>query len=116
MTLRSLWPFWLLGLATIWLYGIGLLFWLYAVVKWIRIRYLVTSQRVIKAIDHYAFLLHVETREMPLADINGIDVSQSMTGRLLGYADVTIHGDSATVTLPGLRHPGKLREVLHPYL
>ena len=85
MTLWSLWPFWLLGLATIWLYGIGLLFWLYAVVKWIRIRYLVTSQRVIKAIDHYAFLLHVETKEMPLTNINGIDVSQNMIGRLLGY-------------------------------
>ena len=53
---------------------------------------------------------------MPLVDINGIDVSQNMTGRLLGYADGTIHGDNTTVTLPGLRHPGELREVLHPYL
>jgi len=107
MTLRSLWLFWLRGLATIWLY---------AAVKWVRIRYLVTSQRVIKAIDHYAFLLHVETKEIPLADINGIDVSQNMIGRLLGYTDITIHGDSTTLTLPGLRHPDELRETLRPYL
>jgi membrane protein YdbS with pleckstrin-like domain len=116
MSPLALWPFWLLGLATIWLYGLGLLFWLYAAVKWVRVRYLVTSRRVISAEDHYAFLLRVETCEIPLAEVTDIAVSRGWVGDLLGYADVTIHGDGRAVTLSGLRHPDELRETLRPYL
>jgi len=116
ISLRSLWPFWLLGAATIWLYGLGLLFIVYAAVKWIRVRYLVTSQRVIRNEEHYAFLLRVETRDIALPDVTGLKVSRGYAGELLGYTDVTVQGDSNAVTMTGLRDIDELREALRPYL
>ncbi|MFO8132978.1 MAG: hypothetical protein R6U10_03445 [Thermoplasmatota archaeon] len=116
MALRSLWPFWLLGLVLLPLYGLGLLFWLYAAVKWIRIRYLVTTRRAVRAEDHYAFLLRVETRDVTLGDIRDMEISRSHMGRLLGYADVTIRGDGNAITISGLRDPCMLHEILRPYL
>ncbi len=116
MSPLALWPFWLLGAATIWLYGLGLLFIVYAAVKWIRVRYLVTNQRVIRMEEHYAFLLRVETRDIALPDVTGLEVSQGRPGRLLGYADVTVRGDSNAVTMSGLRDIDELREALRPYL
>ncbi len=116
MSPLALWPFWLLGLATLWLYGLGLLFWLYATVKWVRVHYLVTSRRVIKVEEHYAFLLRVETCDMLLGDITGMNISRGWMGDLLGYADVAIHGDGRAVTLSGLADLDGLRETLRPYL
>lgn len=116
MTLRSLWLFWLLGLATLPLYGIGLLFVIYAAVKWVRIRYLVTDRRVIRAVDHYAFLLRVETSEVRLGDVEALEVSRTTMGRLLGYMDVTIRGSGTTLSMTGLRDAGEIREILQPYL
>lgn len=116
MALRSLWPFWLLGLATVWLYGVGMLFWLYAAVKWIRIRYLVTTQRVIRVEEHYAFLLRVEHSDLSLPDVTGMEVSRGRMGGLLGYTDVTVHGDGNAITMTGLASPSELRETLQPYL
>ncbi len=116
VSLRSLWLFWLLGCATLLLYGLGLFFIVYAAVKWIRVRYLVTTQRVIRAEEHYAFLLRMEHSDLSLPDVTGLEVSRGYAGALLGYTDVTVHGDGTAVTMSGLRDPEELRVTLQPYL
>lgn len=116
MALRSLWPFWLLGAATLWLYGIGLIFIVYAAGKWVRVRYPLTNRRVIKAIDHYAFLLRVETEDVLFPHVTGMAVSRSRIGRRLGYADVTIQAGEASLTMTGLGSIDELRDTLRPYL
>lgn len=87
----SLWSLWLpilLGAITLPLFGIGLLFWLWAWITYATTELAITNKRVIAK----SGLIQRRTIEMFLEKIESIQVDQSVTGRLFDFGSVIISG------------------------
>jgi len=52
-SIRSMWLPFIMGIITLPLYGLGVLFILYGISIWLRVDYVITSHRVLKIIRHY---------------------------------------------------------------
>ncbi|HKB84445.1 MAG TPA: PH domain-containing protein [Burkholderiales bacterium] len=84
----SLWPFILLGLVLLPVYGIGLLFWLWAWIVYSTTELAITNKRVIAKTG----LIQRHTIEMFLEKIESIQVDQGVLGRLFDFGSVVISG------------------------
>jgi uncharacterized membrane protein YdbT with pleckstrin-like domain len=87
----SLWSLWLpilLGVITLPLFGIGLLFWLWAWITYATTELAITNKRVIAK----SGLIQRRTIEMFLEKIESIQVDQSVLGRLFDFGSVIISG------------------------
>ena len=87
----SLWSLWLpilLGVITLPLFGIGLLFWLWAWITYATTELAITNKRVIAK----SGLIQHRTIEMFLEKIESIQVDQSVLGRLFDFGSVIISG------------------------
>ncbi len=107
----SLWPVVLIALLTLWIYGLGLLFLIYAIVKWSRIKYLITNLRAIKVTEHYAFLLRTEIKEILLEELTSISATQSIGGKFFKYWNVILEGQQKMVW-EGIKHPREVMKLL----
>jgi hypothetical protein len=110
--LKSLWLPLLLGAATFPLYGIGTVFILYAIILWLRVTYVITSQRAVKVVEHYALLGH-KIQEIPLSEIRGVYSVQSGMGNLLDYWNVVFENHTKLV-FRGLREPEDVKKTVGP--
>jgi len=108
---KSLWPFLLIGVLTIWIYGIGIIFIAYAVSKWARTTYIITNQRILKVVEHYAFL-RTEIEEMNRRGDESISISQTLRGKLCKYWKIEIGGGGQKITMDGMAEPGKITNLL----
>ena len=84
----SLWPFIVPGALLLLVYGIGLLFWLWAWVVYSTTELAITNKRVIAKTG----LIQRHTIEMFLEKIESIQVDQSLAGRLFNFGSVVISG------------------------
>ena len=84
----SLWPFILIGAVTLPLFGIGLLFWLWAWIIYATTELAITNKRVIAKTG----LIQRRTIEMFLEKIESIQVDQGVLGRLFNFGSVVISG------------------------
>ena len=87
----SLWSLWLpilLGVITLPLFGVGLLFWLWAWITYATTELAITNKRVIAK----SGLIQRRTIEMFLEKIESIQVDQSVLGRLFDFGSVIISG------------------------
>ena len=84
----SLWPFILLGVILLPLFGVGLLFWLWAWIVYSTTELAITNKRVIAKTG----LIQRRTIEMFLEKIESIQVDQSVFGRMFNFGSVVISG------------------------
>ena len=84
----SLWPFILLGALLLIVYGIGLLFWLWAWIVYSTTELAITNKRVIAKTG----LIQRHTIEIFLEKIESIQVDQGVLGRLFNFGSVVISG------------------------
>ena len=81
-------PLILLGLATVWIFGLGLVFWIMAWVKYATTELAITNKRVIAK----SGLVQRKTMEMFLNKIESVQVDQGILARMFDYGTVTIAG------------------------
>ncbi|HVY06792.1 MAG TPA: PH domain-containing protein [Burkholderiales bacterium] len=87
----SLWSLWLpilVGLATLPLFGLGLVFWLWAWIVYATTELAITNKRVIAK----SGLVSRSTIEMFLEKIESIQVEQGVLGRMFNFGSVVISG------------------------
>ena len=84
----SLWPFILLGALLLIVYGIGLLFWLWAWIVYSTTELAITNKRVIAKTG----LIQRHTIEIFLEKVESIQVDQGVLGRLFNFGSVVISG------------------------
>ena len=88
ISLWSLWFFLLLGLVTMPLFGLGLVFWLWAWVIYATTELAITNKRVIAK----SGVVQRSTIEMFLEKIESIQVDQGVLGRMFNFGSVIVSG------------------------
>ena len=88
ISVMTLMPLILLGLATVWIFGLGLVFWIMAWIKYATTELAITNKRVIAK----SGLIQRKTMEMFLNKIESVQVEQGILGRMFDYGTVTLAG------------------------
>jgi len=84
----SLLPLILFGLVLLPLYGLGLIFWMIAILRYITTELAITNKKIIAK---FGFIKR-DTIEMLLPKIESIQINQSILGRMLDYGSVIVAG------------------------
>ncbi|MCX6694899.1 MAG: PH domain-containing protein [Candidatus Altiarchaeota archaeon] len=101
--------YWVIGVFTIWILGLGLIIILLGVIRMYTWRYEVTSERI--RISH-GFISRT-TREADLEKIQDILVKQGLWGRLLNYGDICFNTAGTTsyeIVFTDVSDPDGLKE------
>lgn len=105
----SLWclsPLIVLGFLFLALYGIGIIFWLVAFVRYKTTELAVTNKRVIAK---FGFISR-HTVELNINKVESIQVNQDILGRIFNYGSLTIAGaGSQQAPIPGISKPMEFR-------
>lgn len=105
-SLWSLLPNILLGLILLPVFGIGLIFWLSAAIKYYTTELAITDKRVVAKFG----LIRRSTIEMNLPKIESIQVEQGIVGRIFNYGSILIAGaGDPKAPIPGISNPLKFR-------
>lgn len=88
ISMVSLLPLILLGLIALPLFGLGLILWIMAWIKYATTELAITNKRVIAK----SGLIQRKTIEMFLIKIESVQVEQGILGRIFDYGTVTISG------------------------
>ena len=107
----SLLKYWIAGILTIWILGLGLVFIVWGIIKMYRWRYEVTNERV--KVSHG--FLSKTTREADYDKVQDILVQQSFLGRLLNYGNLffnTAGSSGYELTFYNVSDPNGLKEKL----
>lgn len=106
VSLWSLLPLLLLGLLFIWAYGLGLLFWIAAAIKYWTTELAITNKRVIAKFG----LISRETIEINLQKIESIQVKQGILGRIFNFGSIVVSGaGNPQAPIPGISNPLQFR-------
>ena len=111
MSWRANWLLILLGVLTIWIFGLGLLFFLLAYLKIKATEYLITSHRIYAKYGLFAR----QVFEIKLDWVTGVTARQDFMGRLINYGDVifSVPGHYAgSVLFVGVHDPMHLSEIV----
>jgi uncharacterized membrane protein YdbT with pleckstrin-like domain len=105
----SLWSMtflFLLGLLFIGFYGLGLLFWIAAAIRYYTTELAITNKRVIAKFG----LVSRSTVEINLQKIESIQVNQGILGRILNYGSIVVSGaGNPQAPVPGISSPLQFR-------
>lgn len=108
----SRWTFfwyYVLGIVTIFIYGLGLLFFLAAWLKRNSTELGITDKRVIAKFG----IVRRDTTELPLSRVESIRVHQTVFGRLLNYGTIVIAGSgNPSVVIPRISDPMSFRSAV----
>jgi uncharacterized membrane protein YdbT with pleckstrin-like domain len=106
----TLWSFFwwiLLGLLLLAAFGLGLLFWLWAWLKYRSTELAVTNKRIIVK----SGLIQRNTTEMFLEKVESIQVDQGIFGRILDFGSITISGTGGDKSpVNNVSHPIEFRK------
>jgi uncharacterized membrane protein YdbT with pleckstrin-like domain len=106
ISLWSLLPPFLVGLILLPFFGLGLLFWIAAIVRYVSTELAVTNKRII---SKFGFIRR-NTIEMHLAKVESIQVHQGVIERLLGYGSLIVSGaGNPQAAIPGIADPMEFR-------
>jgi uncharacterized membrane protein YdbT with pleckstrin-like domain len=88
ISLWSMLPMFVLGLLLLPLFGIGLLFWLAAFIRYKSTELAITNKKIIAK---FGFIRR-DTIEMLLPKVESIQVRQSLLGRIMNYGSIIVSG------------------------
>ncbi len=107
VSIWSLSPLFVIGLLTIWIYGLGLIFWAIAIMRYMSTELVITNKKIISKFG----LIKRDTIEMLLPKIESIQVNQSVLGRILNYGSVVVSGaGNPQAPVPGISSPIEFRK------
>jgi uncharacterized membrane protein YdbT with pleckstrin-like domain len=96
----------LIGLILLPLYGLGLIFWAIAAIRYLTTELAITNKRVIAKFG----LISRATIEINLQKIESIQVRQGILGRICNYGSIVVAGaGSPQAPVPGISDPMKFR-------
>jgi uncharacterized membrane protein YdbT with pleckstrin-like domain len=107
ISLWSLWGYLLAGLLLLPVFGVGLVFFGIAYVKYKTTELAITTRRVIAK---FGFVSR-RTVELNIAKVESIQVEQSVMGRILNYGTLVIAGGgNPQAPIPGISNPIAFRK------
>lgn len=96
-----------LGFLLVWVYGLGLVFWLAAYIRYKSTELAVTNKRVIAK---FGFISR-STVELNIAKVESIQVHQGILGRIFNYGSLVISGGgNPQAPIPGISDPMGFRK------
>ena len=102
----SLLPLIILGLLTIWLWGVGIIFWILAVIRYMTTELAITNKRIIAK---FGFVSRT-TIELNIQKAESIQVRQGILGRIFGFGSIVVSGAGAPqAPVPGISQPLEFR-------
>ena len=106
VSIWSLVPLLLLGLIFLAFYGLGLLFWIAAAIKYFTTELAITNKRVIAKFG----LISRSTIEINLQKIESIQVNQGILGRIFNFGSIVVSGaGNPQAPIPGISSPLQFR-------
>ena len=107
ISLWSLAPL-IIGFLLLFLYGIGLIFWLAAFIRYKATELAIANKRVIAK---FGFISR-QTIELNINKVESIQVSQGILGRIFNYGSLVISGaGNPQAPIPGISNPLNFRRV-----
>lgn len=107
VSLWSLLPLFVLGLLTIWIFGLGLIFWIAALIRYKTTELAITNKKIIAK---FGFISR-NTIELLLPKIESVQVNQSILGRLFNYGSIVASGaGNPQAPVPGIGNPIEFRK------
>lgn len=108
----SLLPLIILGFIFLFAYGIGILFWIAAAIRYITTELAFTNKRVIAK---FGFISR-RTIELNLTKIESVQVNQGVLGRIFNYGTLVISGaGNPQAPIPGISEPMAFRRSIMEY-
>ncbi|WP_217475242.1 PH domain-containing protein [Stutzerimonas stutzeri] len=105
-SLWSLLPLILLGLLTLGIFGLGLLFWIAAAIRYFSTELAITNKRVIAK---FGFISRT-TIEINIQKIESIQVNQGILGRIFNFGSIVVSGaGNPQAPVPGISSPLNFR-------
>ena len=102
VSLWSMLPSFLIGLVLLPVFGLGLIFWLSALIKYYTTELAVTDKRIIAK---FGFIRRV-TVELSLEKAESIQVCQGIVGRVFNFGSILVGGaGNAQAPIPGISQP-----------
>lgn len=102
VSIWSLTPLFFIGLIFIALYGLGLLFWAAAAIRYFTTELTITNKRVIAKFG----LVSRSTIEINLQKIESIQVNQGILGRIFNFGSIVVSGaGNPQAPIPGISSP-----------
>ncbi|MDP3303612.1 MAG: PH domain-containing protein [Methylotenera sp.] len=106
VSLWSLAPLIILGLLTIWIVGLGLIFWVIAFIRYKTTELAFTNKRVIAK---FGFISR-HTVELNINKVESIQVKQGILGRIFNFGTLVISGaGNPQAPIPGISEPMTFR-------
>lgn len=107
VSLWSLLPLFILGLILLPLYGLGLIFWIWAAIRYFTTEMAVTDRKIIAKTG----FISRNTVELLLSKVESIRVDQSILGRMLNYGSIVVAGaGNPQAPIPGIASPLEFRK------
>ena len=106
ISIWSLLPLIILGFIFIGFFGLGLLFWIPAAIKYFTTELAITNKRVIAKFG----LISRSTVEINLQKIESIQINQGIIGRLFNFGSIVVSGaGNPQAPVPGISNPLSFR-------
>lgn len=106
VSIWSLLPLILLGLVFLIFWGLGLLFWIAAAIKYFTTELAITNKRVVAKFG----LISRSTIEINLQKIESIQVNQGILGRIFNFGSIVVSGaGNPQAPIPGISSPLQFR-------
>ena len=106
VSLWSLAPLIVLGLLTVAFFGLGLIFWIIAFIRYKTAELAFTNKRVIAK---FGFISR-QTIELNISKVESIQVNQGILGRIFNYGTLVISGaGNPQAPIPGISDPMSFR-------
>lgn len=106
VSIWSLLPLLLLGFIFLFLWGLGLLFWAAAAIRYFTTELAITNKRVIAKFG----LISRSTIEINLQKIESIQVNQGILGRVFNFGSIVVSGaGNPQAPIPGISSPLQFR-------
>lgn len=106
----SLLPSIILGFLTIWIFGLGLVFWISAAITYMTTELAITNKRVIAKFG----LISRRTVELNMNKIESVQVNQGILGRIFDFGSLSIAGGGIpSAPVPGISNPLGFRKAFN---
>ncbi len=107
VSIWSMMPLFIIGLLLVPIYGLGLLFWIAAYLRYISTELAITNKKIIAK---FGFIKR-DTIELLLPKVETIQVHQPIVGRMLNYGSITVSGAGNPQTpVSGISNPIEFRK------
>lgn len=105
VSIWSLFPLLLLGLIFLAFYGLGLLIWATAAIRYLTTELVITNKRVIAKFG----IISRSTIEINLQKIESIQVRQGLLARFFNFGSIVLSGSGNHAPIPGISNPMQFR-------